>query len=118
VSNFDEGRSRPAADDCGESDNHREATERSLLPSGDEAGFVPTQPERPRRLLRSLHEEQRTHVDTWEAALMLNRQPQTLRIWACKENGPLRPRRLHGRLSWSVDEIRELLGFARRHASS
>ncbi len=52
----------------------------------------------------------RTHVPTEEAAHHLNRKPQTLRIWACYENGPLHPIRLNGRLAWSVTEIRALLG--------
>lgn len=53
--------------------------------------------------------ERRTTVDTATAALHLNRQPQTLRGWACLENGPLRPVRLNGRLAWKVEDIRRLL---------
>lgn len=52
----------------------------------------------------------RPTVTTTEAAYYLSRQPQTLRGWACHENGPLRPRRIHGRLAWSVQEIRSLVG--------
>ena len=51
-------------------------------------------------------------VDTAHAAYYLNRRPQTLRAWACLENGPLRPGRLHGRLTWNVLEIRRVLGMA------
>lgn len=54
----------------------------------------------------------RPTVDTIAAAYYLNRRPQTLRGWACHENGPLRPLRIHGRLAWSVTEIRALLGGA------
>ena len=54
----------------------------------------------------------RPTVDTTAAAHYLNRRPQTLRGWACHENGPLRPLRIHGRLAWSVSEIRALLGAA------
>lgn len=54
----------------------------------------------------------RPTVDTTAAAYYLNRRPQTLRGWACHENGPLRPRRINGRLAWSVMEIRALLGGA------
>jgi hypothetical protein len=57
-----------------------------------------------------LDRETRAAVDTETAAYHLNRAPQTLRIWACKENGPLRPLRIHGRLAWSTAEIRRLLG--------
>lgn len=49
---------------------------------------------------------------TKEAAYYLNRREQTLRGWACHENGPLRPHRIHGRLAWPVAELRRLLGGA------
>lgn len=51
----------------------------------------------------------RTTVPTDAAAYYLYRQPQTLRAWACLENGPLRPLRINGRLAWPVAEIRKLL---------
>lgn len=56
--------------------------------------------------------EQRAFLDTREAAFHLNRRPQTLRIWACKEDGPLRPVRVNGRLAWPVKEIRRVLGLS------
>ncbi len=49
-------------------------------------------------------------VSTIYAAYYLNLKPQTLRIWACKECGPIRPRRINGRLHWSVADLRRLLG--------
>ena len=58
----------------------------------------------------SLDRETRAAVDTACAAYHLSRQPQTLRAWACLENGPLRPVRVHGRLAWPTAEIRRLLG--------
>ena len=58
----------------------------------------------------SLERETRTAVDTETAAFHLSRKPQTLRLWACMENGPLRPLRVHGRLAWPTAEIRRLLG--------
>ena len=54
--------------------------------------------------------ESRDMVDTATAAHYLCRHPQTLRTWACLESGPIRPRRVHGRLAWSMSEIRALLG--------
>jgi hypothetical protein len=48
-------------------------------------------------------------VDTEAAAFYLNRKPQTLRVWACKENGPLRPIRVNKRLAWLVSELRKTL---------
>jgi len=48
-------------------------------------------------------------VPTDQAAYYLNRKPQTMRAWACLENGPIRPVRINGRLAWPVASIRELL---------
>ena len=56
--------------------------------------------------------EGRPTVDTAAAAHYLHRRPQTLRIWASKESGPLRPLRVFGRLAWKTAEIRRLLGVA------
>ena len=60
----------------------------------------------------SLDCETRAALDTASAAHHLNRRPQTLRAWACLENGPLRPVRVFGRLAWPTAEIRRLLGVA------
>jgi hypothetical protein len=60
--------------------------------------------------LPPLTEVTRPNLKTEEAAFYLNRRPQTLRGWASLENGPIRPRRIGGRLAWSVAEIRSLLG--------
>lgn len=48
-------------------------------------------------------------VPTDAAAYYLNRKSQTLRQWACLENGAIRPIRIMGRLAWNVSEIRNLL---------
>ena len=56
-----------------------------------------------------LDQENRSHVDTACAAFHLTRQAQTLRAWACLENGPLRPIRIMGRLAWAVADIKRLL---------
>ena len=60
----------------------------------------------------ALELESRPRVPTEQAAHYLNRRPQTLRAWACLENGPLRPHRVMGRLAWNVAEIRAVLGVA------
>ena len=57
-----------------------------------------------------LDREERPTVNTAAAAYYLNRRPQTLRGWACKEDGPIRPLRVFGRLAWSSSEIRKLVG--------
>lgn len=61
-----------------------------------------------------LAQERRTHVDTATLCWHLNRAPQTVRLWACKETYPegLRPIRVNGRLSWPVAGIRKILGVA------
>lgn len=56
-----------------------------------------------------LDQETRPTVGT-AAAYYLDRKPQTLHIWACKENGPVRPVRVNGRLAWPVAEIKRALG--------
>ncbi|KZZ12044.1 hypothetical protein A3749_07330 [Oleiphilus sp. HI0078] len=48
-------------------------------------------------------------LPTNEAAEALNRQPQTLRKWACLECGPIRPIRINGRLAWRVEDLQKLL---------
>lgn len=62
--------------------------------------------------LTPLNLEARATLPTSEAALHLNRSPQTLRIWACHESGPIRPSRVNGRLAWPVAEIKRVLGLA------
>ncbi|MFC0169344.1 hypothetical protein ACFFKC_14760 [Pseudoduganella danionis] len=56
-----------------------------------------------------IDQENRSHVETACAAFHLMRQAQTLRAWACHENGPLRPVRINGRLAWKVDDIKRLV---------
>jgi hypothetical protein len=56
-----------------------------------------------------LVQQNRTVLDTNEAAFHLGRKPQTLRKWACHEDGPIRPIRINGRLAWSVISIKNLL---------
>lgn len=56
----------------------------------------------------SLTSETREYVDTACAAFYLGRKAQTLRKWACYENGPVRPVRIHGRLAWSVADLRRV----------
>lgn len=51
-------------------------------------------------------------VDTAHAAYYLDRSPQTLRTWASKGNGPVKPQNINGRLAWPVAKIRETLGVA------
>ena len=64
-----------------------------------------------------LAQEVRAVLPTAEAAAHLNRAQQTLRLWAMRDNGPIRPVRINGRLAWPVRELRRLLGVdaAERH---
>jgi hypothetical protein len=59
-----------------------------------------------------LDRETRAALPTPEAAFHLNRAQQTLRLWAMRENGPIRPIRVHGRLAWPVAELRRILHVA------
>ncbi|MBC7609379.1 MAG: hypothetical protein H7228_07350 [Polaromonas sp.] len=56
--------------------------------------------------------ETRPTVDTAATAYYLRKAQQTLRIWACKENGPIRPIRVGAHLHWKTDDIRKLLGVS------
>jgi hypothetical protein len=62
------------------------------------------------KLFPPLESVTRPTVDTGAAAYYLNRRPQTMRGWACTEQGPLRPLRINGRLAWPVAEIKRVLG--------
>ncbi len=61
------------------------------------------------QLCLPLNLEPRVAIPTADAAFHLNRKCQTLRVWACLENGPIRPMRICGRLAWPVADIRKLL---------
>lgn len=61
-----------------------------------------------------LHLETREAITTAEAAFHLNRKEQTLRTWACLENGAIRPVRINGRLAWKVSDIQQLLSGGAR----
>jgi hypothetical protein len=50
------------------------------------------------------------NLTTAEAGWYLDRRPQTLRAWSCLENGPIRPKKIHGLLAWSTAEVKALAG--------
>jgi hypothetical protein len=51
-------------------------------------------------------------LSTDQAAYYIGCKPQTLRVWACHETGPLRPITGIGRhLHWRTADIRALLGM-------
>lgn len=52
----------------------------------------------------------RPNLTTAETAYYLNRRPQTLRGWACLENGHIRPTRINGLLAWSTATVQALAG--------
>lgn len=60
-----------------------------------------------------LEHELRTAIPTSAAAYHLNRKNQTLRAWACFENGPIKPVRINGRLAWPVKDLKNLLRLNR-----
>ena len=61
------------------------------------------------KLYPSLDVETRLAIPTDNAAYHLNRKEQTLRAWACLENGPIKPVRVNGRLAWPVAEIKKIM---------
>lgn len=79
------------------------ATVQQTTPLATSAAHWPDQPFPP------IDQETRSHVETACAAFHLMRKPQTMRAYACLENGPIRPIRINGRLAWPVAEIRKLL---------
>lgn len=52
------------------------------------------------------------NLTTGELAYYLNRRPQTLRGWACNEDGPIRPKRVGGLLAWPTVKAKELAGVS------
>ena len=56
--------------------------------------------------------ESRSTLPTLEAAYHLNRAQQTLRMWAMRNDGPVKCLRINGRLAWPVSELRRLLEVA------
>lgn len=83
-----------------------------------ESAVTQTASRKPRRKLAPktftpLAVEARSHLPTEDAAHQLNKAPQTLRVWAMKESGPIRPHRIPGcsGLLWPVADIRRVLGL-------
>jgi hypothetical protein len=59
-----------------------------------------------------LAQETRAALPTPEAAYHLNRAQQTLRLWAMRGDGAVKPLRINGRLAWPVADLRKVLGVA------
>jgi hypothetical protein len=59
-----------------------------------------------------LAQETRSALPTKEAAYHLNRAEQTLRMWAMRNDGPIKCLRVGGRLQWPVADIKRLMGVA------
>jgi hypothetical protein len=60
-----------------------------------------------------LQEVTRPVLDTAAAAHYLNRRPQTMRGWACHEDGPIKPIRINGRLAWRTSDVKAVLGMTK-----
>lgn len=56
--------------------------------------------------------ETRAVLPTNEAALHLNRASQTMRLWSMRQDGPILPLRINGRLAWPVADLKRVLGVA------
>ncbi len=70
-----------------------------------------TQPKQSASPFPPLEQVTRPNLSTAETAFYLNRRPQTLRSWACLENGPIRPRRISRLLAWSTADVKALAGI-------
>ncbi len=57
-----------------------------------------------------LEQVTKPNLTTSEASHYLNRRPQTLRAWACREDGPIRPTRVHGLLAWPTAATKRIVG--------
>lgn len=64
------------------------------------------------KTITPLSQEKRSNLPTDEAAIHLNRAPQTLRLWAMRGNGAVTPLRVNGRLAWPVESIKRVVGVA------
>lgn len=58
----------------------------------------------------ALDHETRAALPTREAAYHLNRAEQTLRLWAMRNDGPVKCLRVNGRLQWPIDQIKAVMG--------
>ena len=76
------------------------ATEATVQETSSEPWFPP------------LHQVTKPNLTTAEAAYYLNRKPQTMRVWACHEDGPIRPKRTNGRLDWQTTDVKRIAGVA------
>lgn len=50
------------------------------------------------------------NLTTEECAYYLSRKPQTLRAWAVRDQGPIKPLRINGRLAWPTAAVKKLTG--------
>jgi len=54
-------------------------------------------------------------LDTEEAASFLRLKPQTLRRWACYDQGPIRPVKVGKRLRWRLADLERLVNGEASH---
>jgi hypothetical protein len=59
-----------------------------------------------------LEQVTKPNLTTAETAYYLDRRPQTLRVWACLESGPICPIRISGLLAWNTAAVKTLAGVA------
>lgn len=79
-----------------------EISNTNQIPATTAAHNLPTFP--------PLEQQTKPILTTEEAAHYLNRRPQTLRAWVCKQPaGVPRARNLNGRLAWRTADIRAWL---------
>ena len=77
---------------------------------GIQAMLEATAPEQFTPPFPPLDQVSKPNLTTPELAYYLDRAEQTLRGWACFETGPIRARRINGRLAWSTADAKTLAG--------
>lgn len=65
-----------------------------------------------KKRLVPLDQEVRAALPTAEAAEHLSKSPATLRNWAIRDDSPIQPLRVGGRLAWPTSAIKRALGVA------
>lgn len=56
-----------------------------------------------------LEQVTKPNLTTAEAAHYMNLRPQTMRLMACRQTGPVRPVRFCSRLHWPTDAVRAIV---------
>lgn len=99
-----EALNRPATESDASADPAQHCAQTAKHSAAPKEAFTPPYP--------PLAEVSKPNLTTAELAYYLDRRPNTLRAWACREDGPIRPIRSHGRLAWPTDQAKVVAGLS------